>query len=42
MHDEHMHWHWSYWIALGIGVVLWSLIWHIVGAFFYWIFFVLK
>lgn len=35
MDDSRIHWHWSYWIALGIGAALWVVLWYGVGAILY-------
>lgn len=37
-----MVWTWKHWIALAIGAGLWVGLFYAIGAFLYWIFFVLR
>ncbi len=35
--DTALHWTWYHWLALGIGGLLWALLWYGAGALLYFI-----
>lgn len=37
-----MRWSWKYILAMLIGAGLWVAIFYLIGAFLYWVFFVLR